>query len=69
MSDQPTPIQMRTLAFMREFVAKHGMPPTVREIGDHFGHGTNAVNDRLVSMKRKGLVTHTPMIARGWRPV
>lgn len=68
-SRAPTPIQLATLAFMRAFTAEHGMPPTVREIGEHFGHTSfNATHQRLTSMKRKGLVTHTPMIARGWRP-
>lgn len=66
----PTQVQLDTLAFMQAFIAERGYPPTVREIASEFGHSSmNCVHQRLVSMQRKGLVRHTPRIARGWRPV
>lgn len=69
-SKQPTQIQLDTLDWMREYIAEHGMPPTIREIGAAFGiKSTNGVHDRLMGMKRKGLLRHAPGRARAWRPV
>lgn len=54
-------------AWMRTFQAANSMPPTVREIARAFGiASTNAVNDHLRLMAKKGLVLHRPRITRGW---
>jgi len=31
---EPTPRQREILAWVKAFIREHGMPPTVREIGD-----------------------------------
>lgn len=54
-------------AFMLTFQVANFMPPTVREIARAFGiASTNAVNDHLRAMAKKGLVRHRPRITRGW---
>lgn len=64
---EPTDRQLEILEYMRAYQRKHGMPPTMREIGDEFGiKSTNGVRCALASLKGKGLVEHRPMIARGW---
>src|SRR2546422_11193558 len=46
--------QREVLGFMRSFVAKHGVPPTVREIGDRFKVTPRAAFDHLRALERKG---------------
>jgi repressor LexA len=46
--------QREVLAFIRAFVAKHGVPPTVREIGDRFKVTPRAAFDHLRALERKG---------------
>jgi repressor LexA len=46
--------QREVLAFMRTFVARHGVPPTVREIGDRFKVTPRAAFDHLRALERKG---------------
>src|SRR6059058_904653 len=46
--------QREVLDFMRSFVAKHGVPPTVREIGDRFKVTPRAAFDHLRALERKG---------------
>src|SRR2546422_8843630 len=46
--------QREVLGFMRSFVAKHGVPPTVREIGDQFKVTPRAAFDHLRALERKG---------------
>ncbi len=66
----PTATQADTLAYLASFIAEHGMPPTVRELANHFGvRSTNSIVDRLRALERKGLVRNTPRASRGWRPV
>lgn len=49
--------QAETLAFIREHIAEHAVPPTIREIKNRFGlSSTNAVSDRLRSLVRKGVI-------------
>lgn len=56
--------------YMLAYQAEHGMPPTVREIAEHFGFtSTNGVIDHLKALERKGHVKHRELIARGWRAV
>lgn len=45
---------------------KEHTPPTIAEIGDHFGiRSTNGVNDLLVALERKGYIIRRKGTARG----
>jgi repressor LexA len=46
--------QRQVLNFVRGFAAEHGYPPTVREIGAHFGFVPRSVFDHLKALERKG---------------
>lgn len=62
-----TTTQLETLTFMRAYGRANGMPPTVREIAEQFSIQINAAMDRVRALRTKGVVTHTPYKARGWR--
>jgi repressor LexA len=70
---RPRPLTDRQIAihtFMLEYQKEHGMPPTLREIGDHFEiSSTNGVQDHMRALERKGAVDHRPLVSRGWRAV
>ena len=46
--------QREVLDFIRQFMSKAGYPPTVREIGAHFGFVPRSVFDHLKALERKG---------------
>jgi len=46
--------QREVLAFIRTFTQRHGVPPTVREIGEHFRVTARAAFDHLRALERKG---------------
>lgn len=46
--------QRDVLAFIRSFQARHGVPPTVREIADRFKVTPRAAFDHLGALERKG---------------
>jgi len=46
--------QREVLNFVRGFAAHQGYPPTVREIGEHFGFVPRSVFDHLKALERKG---------------
>ena len=46
--------QREVLDFIRYFLAQAGYPPTVREIGAHFGFVPRSVFDHLKALERKG---------------
>ena len=46
--------QREVLEFVRQFTTKVGYPPTVREIGAHFGFVPRSVFDHLKALERKG---------------
>ena len=48
--------QREVLTFIRGFIAKHGLPPTVREIGDRFKVTPRAAFDHLRALERKGML-------------
>jgi repressor LexA len=48
--------QRQVLAFIRAFTEEHGAPPTVREIGQHFGFTARAAFDHLRALERKGML-------------
>jgi repressor LexA len=48
--------QREVLGFIRAFTARHGVPPTVREIGDKFSVTPRAAFDHLRALERKGML-------------
>jgi repressor LexA len=56
--------QREVLAFIRTFVGKHGVPPTVREIGDRFKVTPRAAFDHLRALERKGALQRRPSAGR-----
>ena len=55
MSDPLTERQEKILDFIKHCIGQQGYPPTIREIGEHFGiRSTNGVNDHLKALERKG---------------
>jgi repressor LexA len=46
--------QHEVLTFIRSFSQRHGVPPTVREIGDRFRVTPRAAFDHLRALERKG---------------
>ena len=51
---QITERQKEVLTFISNFTEESGFPPTVREIGDHFGISLRAVQDHLAALQKKG---------------
>lgn len=61
-----TPKQARVLRFIGSFVAEHGYPPTLEEMGKHFGTTSPHTGFcSVIALVRKGMLTKTPRIARG----
>lgn len=56
--------QREILEWIRGFIREHGMPPTVREIGDAFGISSAGVFGHLEALQRKGYVRRGKMGAR-----
>lgn len=48
--------QREVLDFIRTFGERHGVPPTVREIGERFGFTARAAFDHLRALERKGML-------------
>jgi repressor LexA len=48
--------QREVLGFIRGFIVKHGVPPTVREIGERFKVTPRAAFDHLRALERKGML-------------
>ncbi|MCS6799798.1 MAG: transcriptional repressor LexA [Myxococcota bacterium] len=64
-----TPRQRVVLEIIRHHVEVHGYPPTLREIGRQLGiRSTNAVNDHLRALERKGYLERDDMKSRALRP-
>ncbi|HMO05771.1 MAG TPA: transcriptional repressor LexA [Kiritimatiellia bacterium] len=62
--------QAAVLAFVEGWAARHGVPPTVREVAAHFGfRSPRAAADHLDALVRKGALRRTPNTARGLRVV
>lgn len=53
-----TPRQSEILAFIRQHIAQQGVPPTLREIGAHFGiRSPNGVMSHITRLRAKGHLT------------
>lgn len=56
--------QREILDFIRHFMTQAGYPPTVREIGAHFGFVPRSVFDHLKALERKGYLRRTASKSR-----
>lgn len=57
--------QQKILEFLAGHVKKYGYPPTMREIGKHFGILWPAARGHLQSLQKKGFIKMNPSISRG----
>jgi repressor LexA len=57
--------QRQVLVFLKEYISKYGYPPTVREIGGHFGILWSAARNHLRAIDRKGFIKINPSKSRG----
>jgi repressor LexA len=62
--------QREILDFIGQSIEERGYPPTLREIGMHFGiRSTNGVNDHLRALEKKGYLQREDLKSRALRPV
>jgi repressor LexA len=62
--------QKAILDFITQSIDERGYPPTLREIGEHFGiRSTNGVNDHLRALEKKGHLQREDLKSRALRPV
>ena len=65
MTEPLTERQEKILAFIKKSILDQGYPPTIREIGEHFGiRSTNGVNDHLKALERKGYLVRGELKSR-----
>ncbi|MCP4548151.1 MAG: transcriptional repressor LexA [bacterium] len=58
--------QRSILEFLKEFLRDNGYPPTIREIGAHFGiKSPKGVQDHLAAIERKGYIKRSRERSRG----
>lgn len=63
--EELTKKQEKVLEFLTSYTKKYGYPPTIREIGEHFGFLWTAARGHLQSLERKGFIKITPARSRG----
>ncbi len=62
--------QREILEFITQSIRERGYPPTLREIGLHFGiKSTNGVNDHLRALEKKGYLEREDLKSRALRPM
>jgi repressor LexA len=70
MAEALTDRQREILYFISSSITERGYPPTLREIGEHFGiKSTNGVNDHLKALEKKGHLRREDLKSRAMRPV
>ena len=70
MAEALTERQREILDFITASINERGYPPTLREIGTHFGiRSTNGVNDHLRALEKKGYLQREDLKSRALRPV
>jgi repressor LexA len=70
MAEALTDRQRQILTYISSSIAERGYPPTLREIGEHFGiRSTNGVNDHLKALEKKGHLRREDLKSRAMRPV
>jgi len=57
--------QKKIIEFLKSYVKDHGYPPTMREIGEHFGFTWPAARGHLIALGRKGVIRINPLKSRG----
>jgi len=57
--------QREILEFIKDYQAKHGFPPSQREMGEHFGITVRAVFDHLKALEKKGAIRRLAGSSRG----
>jgi repressor LexA len=63
-----SPRQLEVLAFIREFLESHGLPPTRGEIADGLGlRNRQGIDQHLRALANKGAIELAPGISRGIR--
>ena len=69
MAEALTDRQREILDFITASINERGYPPTLREIGEHFGiRSTNGVNDHLKALEKKGHLRREDLKSRAMRP-
>ncbi len=69
MPERLTQRQRDILDFISTSIDRRGYPPTLREIGEHFGiQSTNGVNDHLKALEKKGFLEREGLKSRAMRP-
>lgn len=69
MPERLTQRQRDILDFISSSIDRRGYPPTLREIGEHFGiQSTNGVNDHLKALEKKGFLAREGLKSRAMRP-
>ena len=64
----PTPKQKRILDYLKEFIDKHGRPPTLEEIARRFRlRSLSTVHAHLAKLREKGWIARDANTARGFR--
>ena len=51
--------QGQILEYFKTFYRRHGLPPTVRELGDRFGMASSSMFDHLTALQKKGFIKRT----------
>ena len=70
MPERLTQRQQDILDFISSSIDSRGYPPTLREIGEHFGiQSTNGVNDHLKALEKKGFLAREGLKSRAMRPM
>lgn len=59
--------QHEVLSFISSFTKQNEYPPTVREIGEHFGISLRAVQDHIAALQKKGYLSMTQKKSRSLR--
>ncbi|MCH5289503.1 MAG: transcriptional repressor LexA [Treponema sp.] len=59
--------QQEVLTFISTFTEENKYPPTVREIGEHFGISLRAVQDHIAALQKKGFLSSTQKRSRAIR--
>ena len=57
--------QKKVIEFLKSYRKTRGYPPTMREIGEHFGFTWPAARGHLEALERKGFVRMIPNTSRG----
>lgn len=59
--------QREIVEFIRSRVHEETAPPTLQEIGDHFGIGISTVQEHIAALEAKGIIEKTKSRSRGMR--